>query len=256
MSGQTVVVTGGTKGIGFGISTVFARNGARVLLVGRDRSEGTAAVDKIKSEYPDAAVEFVCGNVESQTDMLQAASTAVQHFGGIDVLCANAGIFPSVTIEKMTEKSWDMVMNVNLKGVFLALQACLPHLKKSGAGRVILTSSITGPITGDPGWSHYGASKAGMLGFMRTAALELAEHGITINAVLPGNILTPGLKVMGDEYLKRMATAVPLGRLGTVEDIGHAVYFLATGEAGYITGQTLVVDGGQILPESMMALAK
>ncbi len=123
-------------------------------------------------------------------------------------------------------------------------------------GRVIVTSSITGPITGYPGWSHYGASKAAQLGFIRTAAMELAPKQITINAVLPGNIVTEGLADMGQEYLDSMASAIPAGRLGTVADIGNAALFFATDEAAYITGQTLVVDGGQVLPESLMAIAE
>jgi len=134
------------------------------------------------------------------------------------------------------------------------VQACLPALAASGRGRVILTSSITGPITGFPGWAHYGASKAGQLGFLRTAAIELAASGITINAVLPGNIVTEGLEDLGEEYQEQMAASIPLRRLGTVEEIGHAALFLATDEAGYITGQTIVVDGGQVLPESLAAL--
>ena len=120
----------------------------------------------------------------------------------------------------------------------------------AAGGRVL----ITGPITGFPGWAHYGASKAGQLGFMRTAAIELAASGITVNAVLPGNIVTEGLDDLGDEYQAQMAASIPLRRLGTVEEIGYAALFLATDEAGYITGQTIVVDGGQVLPESLSAL--
>jgi 3-oxoacyl-[acyl-carrier protein] reductase len=145
-------------------------------------------------------------------------------------------------------------MGTNLRGTFLSVKACLPHLKKSGEGRVILTSSITGPVTGFPGWSHYGATKCGQLGFMRTACMELAKYGVTVNAVLPGNIITEGLADLGEEYLRTMAESIPLKRLGTVDDIGNAALFLASKEAGYITGQTIIVDGGQIIPESLEAL--
>jgi len=119
-----------------------------------------------------------------------------------------------------------------------------------GRGRVILTSSITGPITGFPGWTHYGASKAGQLGFLRTAAIELARDDITVNAVLPGNIMTEGLAGMGEDYVAGMTAAIPMRKLGSVADIGYAALFFATDEAAYITGQTIVVDGGQVLPES------
>jgi 3-oxoacyl-[acyl-carrier protein] reductase len=172
------------------------------------------------------------------------------------VLCANAGIFPQAKLEDMKPELWDEVMSTNLKGTFLSVQACVPYLKKSDQGRIVLTSSITGPITGFPGWTHYGATKAGQLGFMRTASIELAKYGITVNAVLRGNIVTEGLQGLGDEYLKAMAAAIPLKRLGDVEDIGNADLFLASKEAGYITGQTIVVDGGQTLPESLDALAQ
>ena len=127
-------------------------------------------------------------------------------------------------------------------------------MKAARRGRIVLTSSITGPITGFPGWSHYGASKAGQLGFMRTAAIELAPWNITVNAVMPGNIRTEGLDGLGAEYIASMEASIPQKRLGSVADIGNAALFFASEEAGYITGQTLVIDGGQILPESLTAL--
>jgi len=252
---KSVLVTGGTKGIGLGIAKVFARRGAKVMLVGRTEEEGCKAVAAVSAQAPGAVVEFVPGDVVNLAHMERVAQAAVQRFGGVDVLCANAGIFPSAKLEVMTEADWDTVVDVNLKGMFFSVKACMPYLKTSGAGRVVLTSSITGPITGFPGWAHYGATKAGMLGFMRTAAIELAPHGVTINAVMPGNIVTEGLLGMGQQYLDRMAASIPLRRLGSVEDIGHAALFFASKEAGYITGQTLVVDGGQILPESLDALS-
>jgi 3-oxoacyl-[acyl-carrier protein] reductase len=129
----------------------------------------------------------------------------------------------------------------------------LPFLRKSNAGRIVVTSSITGPITGFPGWSHYGASKAAQIGFIRTAAIELSQYGITINAVLPGNIETEGLSELGENYRRQMINSIPLKRLGTPDDVGFAVSFFASPEAGFITGQTLVVDGGQVLPESPIA---
>jgi 3-oxoacyl-[acyl-carrier protein] reductase len=129
-------------------------------------------------------------------------------------------------------------------------------MKDKKSGRIILTSSITGPVTGYTGWAHYGASKAGQLGFMRTAAIELAPHGITVNAVLPGNIATEGLADLGEEYIRSMEASVPMRRLGSVTDIANAALFFASDEAAYITGQSLVIDGGQILPESLAAMAQ
>ena len=249
IAGRAVVVTGGTRGIGKGIASVFARNGARVLITGRDSDVARAAAEELSGE-----VSFVQADVSSREDCRRMAAIAEERLGGIDVLCANAGVFPDSRLADMTEEVLDQVLNVNLKGTVFAVQACLPALGRSGRGRVILTSSITGPITGYPGWTHYGASKAGQLGFMRTAAIELAPSNITVNAVLPGNIITEGLAELGEEYATAMAASIPLRRLGSVDDIGYAALFLATEEAGYITGQTIVVDGGQVLPETLEAV--
>ena len=249
---KVVIVTGATKGIGKGIAKVFAHKGARVAVIGRQKADGDACVREIQSCGGSAA--FYAADVTDEKGLGEMASAVASDFGGIDILCANAGVFPSCKFEEMTAKEWDSVFEINLKGMFLSIKACLPWLKKSKAGRVVLTSSITGPYTGYPGWSHYAATKAGMLGFMRTAAIEFAKYGITVNAVLPGNILTEGLQGLGQDYIDSMASSVPLKRLGTVEDIGHAAAFLASEEAGYVNGHALIVDGGQILPESLQAL--
>ena len=249
---RSVIVTGGSKGIGKGIARVFAGHGAKVLVVARHLQEAEAAAQELRNEG--ATASPYAADVTSPADMEAMAKAAFDRHGGLDVLCANAGIFPQARIEEMSPESWDAVMNTNLKGTFLAIKACLPHLKRSRQGRVVITSSITGPVTGYPGWTHYGASKAGQLGFMRTACVELAKYGITVNAVLPGNVVTEALQGLGKEYLETMAASIPLKRLGSVEDIGHAAAFLASREAGYITGQTLIVDGGQVVPESLEAL--
>jgi 3-oxoacyl-[acyl-carrier protein] reductase len=246
MDGRSVVVTGGSRGIGRGIARVFAEAGARVLITGRDKTSLDEAVADISSV---GEVVGFAADVADRNQCDAVARAAVEHHGGIDVLCANAGIFPKADLETMTRSDLDEVLSTNFYGTVFAVQACLPALAESGRGRVVVTSSITGPITGDPGWSHYGASKAAQLGFIRTAAMELAEKKITINAVLPGNVLSEGLEEQGQDYLDRMSASIPLGRLGTAAEIGHAALFFASEEAGYVTGQTLVVDGGQVLPE-------
>jgi 3-oxoacyl-[acyl-carrier protein] reductase len=259
IAGRAVVVTGGSRGIGKGIASVFGRNGAKVLITGRDAEAARAAAEELHAEAQAAQspgeVSYVLADVASREDCRRVAAIAQERLGGVDVLCANAGIFPDGRLEDLTEDDLDQVFGVNLKGTFLSVQACLPALAASGHGRVILTSSITGPITGFPGWTHYGASKAGQLGFMRTAAIEFASRGITVNAVLPGNIATEGLASLGKEYEAGMTSAIPMRRLGTVDEIGYAALFLATDEAAYITGQSIVVDGGQVLPESPDAMA-
>ncbi len=250
ISGRSVIVTGGSKGIGKGIARVFAQQGAKIMVVARTLADAEATA----AELGNGASGF-SADVADWGQSQAMAAAAVERHGGLDILCANAGVYPQTNIEDMDPSEWDLVMGTNLKGNFLSVKACLPALKASDQGRVILTSSITGPVTGFPGWSHYGASKSGQLGFMRTACIELAKHNITMNAVLPGNIITEGLEDLGADYLKTMATSIPLKKLGVVEDIGNAALFLASKEANYITGQTIIVDGGQILPESLEALA-
>jgi 3-oxoacyl-[acyl-carrier protein] reductase len=253
IKGRAVIVTGGSKGIGKGIARVFLREGADVLIAGRDASTLETAATAL-AEETGGRVEHLSVDVANVEECRRLAEAAMERFGRIDVLCANAGIFPDKPFAELTEADVDDVLGCNLKGTMFSVQACLPALEASGHGRVVVTSSITGPLTGYPGWAHYGASKAAQLGFLRTAAIELAPRGITVNAVLPGNIATEGLDEMGEDYIRGMEAAIPQHRLGTVEDIGHAALFLASDEAGYITGQTLVVDGGQVLPESPAAL--
>lgn len=253
LQGRSAIVTGGSKGIGRGIAETFARAGINVVITGRTESD----IERTVADLAGLAgtVTGVAADVASPEDCRRAVDTAVERNGGLDIVCANAGIFPSASLADMTPEDLDRVLGTNVKGTFYIVQAAIDALTASGHGRVIITSSITGTITGFPGWSHYGASKAAQLGFLRTAAIELARKKITVNAVLPGNILTEGLVEMGEQYMNQMKAAIPTGTLGTVADVGNAALFFATDEAGFITGQSLVVDGGQILPESAEALA-
>jgi 3-oxoacyl-[acyl-carrier protein] reductase len=252
LKNRSVIVTGASKGIGRGIARRFGAVGCRVLVVARDLPAAKAVAMEI--EAMGGTARTFAGDVTRTADMEAMAKTALEAFGTIDILCANAGIFPAAKLEEMTERDFDTVIGTNLKGTFLAVSACLSTMKAKRHGRIILTSSITGPVTGYPGWSHYGASKAGQLGFMRTAAIELARDGITVNAVLPGNIITEGLSGIGQDYINRMTASIPMRRLGSVDDIANAALFFATDEAAYVTGQSLVIDGGQILPESLAAV--
>lgn len=257
--GRSVLVTGGTRGIGKGIAAGFANAGAQVVISGRDAAIGERAAEQLTAAAGTAVpaggkVSYVGGDVSDQASCLAVVAATVDRHGGLDVVCCNAGIFPPSPLAEMTPAELDEVLGVNLKGTIYTVQAALPALKESGRGRVILTSSITGPITGYVGWSHYGATKAGQLGFMRSAALELAKSGVTVNAIMPGNIATEGLDELGADYLARMTASIPLGRLGSVADIANAALFFASDEAGYVTAQTLVVDGGQTVPESLEAM--
>src|ERR1700678_2751786 len=204
IEGRSVIVTGASKGIGKGIARVFSSKGARVLIASRDLSQAEAAAAEIRTVG--GSVSAIAADVSQAEDNVRMAQAAIERHGGIDILCCNAGIYPSANLFDMTAADWDQVMDINLKGTFLSVHACLAGLKARGKGRIVVTSSITGPITGLAGWSHYAASKAGQLGFIRTAAIELAPHHITVNAVLPGNILTEGLQALGPDYIASMTS--------------------------------------------------
>jgi 3-oxoacyl-[acyl-carrier protein] reductase len=252
LSEQVAVVTGAGRGIGRGIASVLAAEGARVVIADLDviRAEETAAA--LRAERLDARAVGVDVTDRASVDSL--ATAVLAECGRIDILAANAGIYPSTELMGIDDALWDRVMDINMKGTLHATQACLPTMLAREYGRIVMTSSITGPLTGQPGYAHYGASKAAMLGFMRSAAIELATRGVTINAVLPGNVRTPGLDETSEDHQRQMLSSIPMGHFADAEDVAWAVRFLASPEAKYITGQTLIVDGGQVLPEAPAAL--
>lgn len=191
------------------------------------------------------------GDVSSERDMNDMVVLAVQSFGRVDVLIHNAGIYPNVRFEEMSLSDWSHVIDINLTGTFITVKACVEVMKQQEhGGKIVLISSISGPQTGLPGFAHYTASKSGMNGFMKTIAIEVAKYHININAIEPGNILTEGYDVLDVEHIDSMLQAIPLGRLGQPQDIASAALFLASSDANYITGQSLIIDGGQTLPES------
>ena len=253
LQGKAAIVTGAGRGIGKGIAAVFAKEGARVLVVNRSAGAGEATADEITAAGGEAS--FLQADVTARADMERMAATSMERYGAIDVLCANAGVFPTSHIADMSDETWDEVIDTNLKGVFYGMRACIPQMKAQEQGRIVVISSITGPNVGWPGLSHYMASKGGVNALVRGAALELARHNITVNAISPGTIMTQGLVELGGEQLDEIAAIIPAGYIGETEDIAYAAVYLASDQARYITGQALVLDGGQILPESPAALA-
>lgn len=248
LDGKTAIVIGAAQGIGAGIAEVMAEQGARLVIADRNADVGEVTAERLSRHSPSI---FVKADVSSKADNLAIVDAALERFGRVDILCQNAGIFPMHLIDEIDEAEWDQVLAVNLKGAFLAFQACFATMKRQRYGRVIFTSSITGPRVSVPGHGHYSASKAGIVGFIRAAAIEGAPFNITVNGVEPGNILTEGIKRdRSPEYAEAMRRSVPLGRLGTPRDVAYACLYLASDEASFITGTTIVVDGGQILPEA------
>ena len=257
LSGKVAIVTGASKGIGKSIAQLYAEEGAKVLAVFHsDEVAAHKALEEIRAAGGEASL--FRADVSKKADTDRMAEEAVRLYGRIDVLCTNAGIYPSVMIGDMTEEDWDRVQDVDLKGTFLSVKACLPQMRVQNYGRVVAISSTTGVRTGIAGFSHYGAAKSGIGGFIRCACIELAQYNVTINAVAPGMVMTEGSKeALGDAadtIFKEVEKEIPMKRVADPIDIAYAALFLATDESRYITGQEIIVDGGLILPEISLQL--
>jgi 3-oxoacyl-[acyl-carrier protein] reductase len=243
LQNRVALVIGGARGIGEAIAERFVEEGARVVIADTEADAGRAAADRLGGR-------FVACDISRKADAERAVAETIAAFGGLAIVVQNAGIYPWTLIENIEPEEWDAVMAVNLKGTYLAARAALPAMKAKSYGRMIFTSSITGPRVTSPGHGHYSATKAGINGFIKSAALEFAGYGITVNGIEPGNILTEGMKLhRSPAFIKSMEDAIPLGRLGHPRDIANTALFLASDEASYITGTTIIVDGGQTLPE-------
>jgi len=249
LNGKVAVVTGSGQGIGEAIALLFAREGADVVVNSRTEEHVSRVVDAIVQAGGTAhGVTADVGSLQGVNALIDAA---VSRFHHVDVLVHNAGIFPFSLLEDLEDDAWNEVIGVNLTSAYRLTHACIPHMKERGEGRVLFTSSVQGNRVAVPGCAHYAASKAGINGFIRAAALELSRYAITVNGVEPGLVLTPGIEsVMSREKQQQWAKYVPLKRWGEPGEIAHAMLYLASAEASYVTGQTLIVDGGALLPES------
>jgi 3-oxoacyl-[acyl-carrier protein] reductase len=243
LHGKVAAVIGGARGIGRGIATRFVREGARVAIGDLEDGPGEDLAAELDGIY-------VRTDISRADDAEAVVAATLERFGRLDIVVQNAGIYPWTLIENTSPEEWDRVLSVNLSGCFHAARAAVKPMKAQKSGRILFTSSITGPHVTSPGHGHYSATKAGINGFIRAAALEFAGYGITVNGVEPGNILTEGMKAhRSREFIQAMTDAIPVGRLGTPDDVASAFLFLASDEAAFITGTTIVVDGGQLLPE-------
>ncbi len=250
LENKVALVTGAGRGIGAGIAQVFAAAGAVTAVVTRTAVHGRETVDGIKASGGLASLTEADVGHRAQAE--RAVAETVERHGRLDILIHNAGICPAHPIEELPDAALDETLNVNLKAAFWLVQAALPHLRKAGGARILCTSSVTGPRVAAPGLAHYAASKAGLNGFIKTAALEFAKDNITVNGVEPGYVMTPAMAAYGDETVKAMAALIPMQAFGQPADVANAMLFLASDAAAYITGQTIIVDGGSTLPESQV----
>ena len=241
--GVSVLVTGGTRGIGRGIVVAFAKRGANVTFTGRNAE---AAAETISAAGDGTNCLFVAGDVADPDGAKAAVNAAVEHGGGLDVVVNNAGITRDGLLMRMSMDDWSDVVSVNLTGTFLVTQAATRKLMKSRRGRLVNITSVVG-LTGNAGQANYAASKGGVVAFTKAVAKEMAGRGVTANAIAPGFIQTDMTAGLGDKVQEELQGRIPLGRLGQVEDIAEVAVFLASEEAGYVTGQVIPVDGGMVM---------
>lgn len=243
--GKVALVTGGSRGIGRAVALKLAENGADVAI---NYAGNTAAAEEVKAaiEKLGRKAMLVQGSV-ADTDGVQAlVNQVVKELGRLDILINNAGITRDGLLMRMKEADWDAVLETNLKGVFNCSKAVMRTMMKQKSGRIVNMASVVGEM-GNAGQANYAAAKAGVIGFTKSLAKEVASRGITVNAVAPGFIATDMTKVLTDDQKAEMARSIPLGRAGQPEDVANAVLFLASEGAAYITGQVLNVDGGMVM---------
>ena len=239
LEGQVAIVTGGTRGIGKGICEVFCREGATVALW--DVLDGTETVNEITQNG--GKIFFQEVDVTDQNSGDNAIEEIIEKHGKIEILINNAGIIRDRSFLKMSEEEWDSVINVNLKSLYVVTRAVIPHMKENGYGRIVSASSING-TAGAFGQTNYCATKAGISGFTRALCKEVGRFGITANAVAPGFIQSAMTDSMPEEVINAGIKMIPVGRIGTAKDMGHAYLFLASKESGFVSGITLHANGG------------
>lgn len=238
---KVAIVTGAGQGIGRATASKLAEKGADVVVSDIDMQSAVETATQVEALGRRALALKV--DVSERGLVEEMVATTVEEFGKVDILVNNAGIVRSAMLLKLTDEEWDEVLAVNLKGVFYTTQAVAPHMIDARYGKIVNVSSIYGRI-GTIGDSNYAASKAGIIGFTKSSARELARYDINVNAILPGMVDTPLLRGIPDKYLQPMIEEIPLGRVGTPEDIGNLAAFLASDDASYITGGTIEVTGG------------
>ncbi|AKH41303.1 3-oxoacyl-[acyl-carrier protein] reductase [Altererythrobacter atlanticus] len=245
LTGMTALVTGSSGGIGSSIARALARQGARLALSGSNPAKLRAFRDELNEEFGHDHVEITC-DLSNTTQVEELVPAAVDTLGKLDILVNNAGITRDNLVMRMKDDEWQQVMAINLEATFRLMRASVRPMMKAKFGRIITITSIVG-ATGNPGQTNYAAAKAGLTGLTKSFAQEVASRGITANCVAPGFIRTPMTDVLPDAQKEALNARIPMGRMGEGEDIGAAVAYLSSKEAGYVTGQTLHVNGGMAM---------
>ena len=235
---KSIIVTGGTRGIGKAIGAAFAAAGARVVISGRDAEKAASVASELDGEVHGLALDV--SNSDSVQKFFAAANEIL---GTLDVVVANAGITRDKLVMALKDEDWDAVLDTNLKGTFLCAREAIRPMIRNRSGRIIAVTSVIG-LTGNPGQGNYAASKAGLIGFIKSLAQEVASRNITVNAVAPGMIETDMLAALPENARLAMTERIPAGRPGTVEEVAGTVLFLASDAASYVTGEVIRVDGG------------
>lgn len=257
LENKVAIVTGGAMGNGLGIVKIFLKYGATVVVL--DYAEETReSLQKIREEFPNSNVSGYQVDIRDKERVAACINAVIEKYGHIDILVNNAGVAKLKTFEEMDDEIRDFHFDINIKGTWNVTKAALPYMKKSEGASIVNLSSVTGPMVSDSGEVAYATTKAAILGFTKALAMELVADHIRVNAILPGYIMTPMVEGIGKDtnpenpnaVIEGIASAIPMKRLGTIEELGELAAFLASNESSYITGQGIVIDGGSTLPET------
>ncbi len=258
LENKVAIITGGAMGNGLGIAKVFLKHGASIVVLDY-AEEIRESLKNLREEFPDSTISGYQVDIRDKEKVQACVDAIASKYGHIDILVNNAGVCRLETFEKMDDELRDFHFDINIKGTWNVTKAVVPYMKKNQESSIINLSSVTGPMVADSGEVAYATTKAAIIGFTKALAMELVNDHIRVNAIMPGYIMTPMVEGMAketnsdnpEEVVNGIAKGIPMGRLGTIEELGELTAFLASHESSYITGQGIVIDGGSTLPETM-----